>query len=210
MIQAYKDKRDLYATIAAGVYHNDYWDNQEFYEDGRPNPEGDKRRTSVKSVLLGLLYGRGIPSIAEQLNITVQEAQKVSDDFFNSFPAVQKWMDESIHMAKTKGYVTDLWGRRRRLPDIQLPRFTVKEVNPKATTNPLLHCKGIIKNELNPNIAKYEKKLENCKGKSQVEAVVSEALKDGIRIINNGAFIAQAERQTVNARIQGRIAALPL
>ena len=53
MIQAYKDGKDLYATIAAGVYKNDYWDNMEHRQDGSANPEGKKRRNSVKSLLLG-------------------------------------------------------------------------------------------------------------------------------------------------------------
>lgn len=53
MQQAYKDGKDLYATIASGVYHNDYWDNMEHHQDGSANPEGKKRRSNCKSLLLG-------------------------------------------------------------------------------------------------------------------------------------------------------------
>lgn len=53
MIDAYKAGKDLYATIAAGVYKNDYWDNMEHHQDGSPNPEGKKRRSNCKSLLLG-------------------------------------------------------------------------------------------------------------------------------------------------------------
>ena len=53
MINAYKDNKDLYATIASGVYNNDYWDNMEFHQDGTPNPSGKKRRKNCKSLLLG-------------------------------------------------------------------------------------------------------------------------------------------------------------
>lgn len=53
MIQAYLDKKDLYATMASTVYGNTYWDNMEHYEDGTPNPSGKKRRSSVKSITLG-------------------------------------------------------------------------------------------------------------------------------------------------------------
>ena len=55
MIGAYKQGKDLYATIASKIYHNDYWDNMEFKEDGTPSPEGKKRRSSVKGLLLGEL-----------------------------------------------------------------------------------------------------------------------------------------------------------
>ena len=53
MIDAYKEGKDLYATIASGVYKMGYWDCMEHHEDGTPNPEGKKRRGSVKSLLLG-------------------------------------------------------------------------------------------------------------------------------------------------------------
>lgn len=54
---AYKEGKDLYATIAMGVYHNGYWDNMEHHEDGSPNPEGKKRRGNCKQVLLGRPLG---------------------------------------------------------------------------------------------------------------------------------------------------------
>ena len=53
MIGAYRAGKDLYATIATGVYNNSYWDNMEHHEDGSPNPEGKKRRSNCKSLLLG-------------------------------------------------------------------------------------------------------------------------------------------------------------
>ena len=53
LIEAYNNKRDLYATIAAKIYKNDYWDNMEVHEDGTPNPEGKKRRGSAKTLVLG-------------------------------------------------------------------------------------------------------------------------------------------------------------
>lgn len=53
MITAYKEGKDLYATIAAGVYNNKYEDNLEHNPDGSFSPDGKKRRSSVKSLLLG-------------------------------------------------------------------------------------------------------------------------------------------------------------
>lgn len=53
MINAYKQGKDLYATIASGIYKMDYWDCMEKHEDGSPNPDGKKRRSSVKGLLLG-------------------------------------------------------------------------------------------------------------------------------------------------------------
>ena len=53
MIGAYKEGKDLYATVACSVFNNSYWDNMEHHEDGSPNPEGKKRRSFCKSILLG-------------------------------------------------------------------------------------------------------------------------------------------------------------
>ena len=56
MISAYKEGKDLYATIATGIYKGTtYWDNMEHHEDGSPNPEGKKRRSNCKKLLLGEL-----------------------------------------------------------------------------------------------------------------------------------------------------------
>ena len=103
MIGAYEDGKDLYALIASNVYHNNYEDNKEFYPDGTMNPEGKHRRTSVKSLLLGIMYGRGIASVAEQIKPhegpttreDIQEAQRITRSFFDNFPKVEKWINKT-------------------------------------------------------------------------------------------------------------------
>ena len=158
-----------------------------------------------KHIELLLMYGRGTASIAEQVGCSVPEAQEITNDFFNSFPKVKKWMDETEKSAKEKGYVEDFWGRRRRLPDIQLPKFTVKDVSKNTTTefNPLLYCKGLSKKQENPKVKQYENLCLSSTNRKELEQIKKRALADGIEITNNGGKIAQAERQSVNARVQG-------
>ena len=57
MIGAYKQGKDLYATIASQINHNDYWDNMEYTDETKtvPNPAGKERRSKVKSLMLGEL-----------------------------------------------------------------------------------------------------------------------------------------------------------
>lgn len=210
MTAAYKEGKDLYATIAQGIYKNDYWDNMEHYEDGTPNPSGKKRRSNCKSILLGIMYGRGAASIAEQIGESYQEAQKIIDDFYQSFPKVRIWTDKTQEDAKKNGYVEDFWGRRRRLPDIQLPKYTITDKNSKSNSdvNPLLFCSGIVKKTENPLISKYKTELENARGWQQVRKIKEEAAKNNIDIRDNGMFISQAERQATNSRIQGSAATM--
>lgn len=211
MIQAYKDGKDLYATIASSVYKNDYWDNMEHHQDGSPNPEGKKRRSNCKSLLLGIMYGRGVASIAEQTGCTIQEAQKIIDDFYKGFPAVKKWTDETQANVKKTGYVEDLWGRRRRLPDILRPLVEVNYIDKtKAAVstdfNPLIGSTGRFSSHIKSDIDIYREKALAAKSRQAMEKIKAEALTKGIEIHENGGFIAQAERQAVNARIQGSAA----
>lgn len=208
MIDAYKGGKDLYAMIASGVYHNNYEDNLEHYPNGTTNFEGKKRRSNCKSILLGLLYGRGAASIAEQIGESYEEAQSIIDRFYKSFPKVKKWMDGSIEFAKKNGYITDLWGRRRRLPDILLPRYEVKDLSekPENTFNPILICSNRVMD--NRKVDYYRHLLDKARNRREVESIRKTALKEGVEIKDNGGFISQAERQCVNARIQGSAATM--
>lgn len=217
MINAYIDGKDLYAVMASKVYNNKYEDNKEFYPDGTMNPEGKKRRTNMKSLLLGLMYGRGTASIADQIKThkgpatkeDIQEAQKITDDFFNSFPKVRKWIDKTQTDAKKNGYVEDVWGRRRRLPDIQLDKFEIKLKDGTVTNfNPLLGSKGLFTNVNVPIIDKYKKLCDSCRSKKDIDSIKSRASNEGVIIKDNGGFISQAERQCVNARVQGGAASM--
>ena len=208
MTNAYMQGKDLYATIASGVYKNDYWDNMEHREDGTANPEGKKRRSNCKSLLLGIMYGRGANSIAEQIGTDLAGAQKIIDDFYNGFPKVKEWTDKTEADAKINGYVEDLWGRRRRLPDIQLPKYTIKVENNMSDFNPLLGSLGKYSSGNSQIIEEYKKKLDSVKSRKDYNLIKAEAEKNQVRIIDNGGFIAQAQRQCVNARIQGGAASM--
>ena len=233
MITAYKQGKDLYATIASGVYKMGYWDCMERYEDGSPNTEGKKRRQSVKAILLGIMYGRGARAIAEQIGSTVERAQEIVDDFYKSFPSVKTWMDASLTKLKERNYVEDFYGRRRRLPDINLPAYDIKRLKPQSTAetfNPFINCKDRVISD--PLEAKWraivdekvdasqrfqqEKAIKEGKvfekndemSNKQYEKLAKEALKDGIKIEAFTGRRSQAERQCVNAMIQGGAATM--
>ena len=206
MIQAYKDDKDLYVMIASKIYHNNYEDNKEFYPDGTRNSEGTKRRTSVKSLLLGIMYGLGASSLAEKIEGSVRDAQKIIDDFYIEFPAVKKWMDKTDSDAHKYGYVEDFWGRRRRLPDIQRDKYELSFKDGSSDFNPILYTRGL--NNNNSELIKYKKLLENSKTKKEVDSIKSDATLHGINVVDNSGFISRAQRQCVNARVQGGAASM--
>lgn len=120
MINAYKEEKDLYAIMGSQVYQLPYEDCREFYPDGTVNTEGKHRRTTMKSVLLGIMYERGATAIGEQFNKSAEWAQQLIDNFYKSFPKINQYRLKIENMAETYGYVTTITGRKRRLPDMQL------------------------------------------------------------------------------------------
>ena len=207
LINAFIEGKDPYATLGIGVYKNNYWDNMEHFEDGTPNVEGKKRRSICKKLLLGMMYGMGPKLLSENIGCSMEEAQKIVDDFNTGFPKIHSWILETEKNAKIYGYVEDFWGRRRRLPDLLKPEYEFEKSNNKDF-NPLLYSTGV-NNDIEQNIKNYYlSKLKNYKSYKEKEAVKSEALSKGIIIKDNGGFISRSQRQCVNARIQGGAATM--
>ena len=121
MQNAYKEGRDLYAIMGSQVYNLPYEDCREFYPDGTVNAEGKERRTTMKSVLLGIMYERGSKAIAEQFNKTSEWADELIENFYKAFPKIQQLRLKIEKTAEEYGYVSTVCGRKRRLPDMQLP-----------------------------------------------------------------------------------------
>ena len=212
MIKAYQEGKDLYAEIAALSFNTTYENCLEFRPDGTTNPDGKNRRSQAKSILLGVLYGRGVPSIAEQLGTTTEKAQRIKDSVFKGFPAIPQFEEDSLDMAYEEGYVTTLWGRKRRLPDLQLPEYEFKWKDGARPNDDLLDfdeslSKDVDRAEEVPEEIrnKYIRRLRQARF-GQKRKIFEEANKEGVWIVDNGAKIADAQRQCVNARIQGSAA----
>ena len=209
LINAYKQKKDLYATMAARIHHNDYWDNMEAYQDGTPNPEGKKRRSAIKKLVLAILYGMGADSLSIDLNISKEEAQKLIDDFYAGYPTVYKFIEGNKESVHKYGYVKGILGRRRRLPYALLPKYTIKRVGGTTNNfNPFLFTDNVSKLREDELVKKYREKLSATKGWREAQTIISDAKKDGVIITSNGGFISRAERQSTNAIIQGGAATI--
>ena len=208
MINAYLHGKDLYATIASKLYNKPYEECKEFRPDGTVNPEGKQRRSSVKPILLGIMYGRGVNSIAEQMNISKEEAQQVINDFYKQFPRVKEFVEFAQENARTYGFVETAWGRKRRLPNMQLDPIEITVENPNliSTFNPL-DFSSTESTEVSDEVYyKYLKKMNRAYGREAKEKVKQEAQAEGYKIVDNSGYIADAQRQCVNSIIQGSAA----
>ena len=212
MLDAYKEGKDLYAVIASLSFGVPYEKCLEFNPiTHEKQVDGKERRSQAKTILLGLEYGRGATSIGEQLGKSRDDAQVIIDKFFKAFPKVEQWINNTHKSVKQCGYVEDWYGRRRRLPDILLPEyeFIVEDSSSSMKNfNPFLDCGDRVDESIDLKIQDYKKQLAKAKWGKQRDDVVNKARQDNITIKNNSSFIAQAERQSVNAIIQGGAATL--
>ena len=147
--------------------------------------------------MLVIMYGRGERSIAEQLGCDVEEARQIKNDVYEAFPRIKTFERDSQINVKTKGYVCTLWGRKRHLPDYNLPNYSFKYIDPADETKVLdTPVPEDIKSE-------YTAKLQKTFWKGKDKIIEDAKVKDGILIIDNNSKIAAAGRQIINAQVQG-------
>ena len=114
MIEVFREGKDLHAATAANIYKKDI---TEVTRD---------ERTKSKRANFGIIYGITVFGLAERLDISRDEAKMLIDGYFTTFPEVHDYMEKSKEIARQKGYVTTLFGRRRYLPDINSHNATVR------------------------------------------------------------------------------------
>jgi len=114
MIEAFKNKRDIHTTTAAKVFKVPI-------EQVTP----DMRR-KAKEVNFGILYGSTAFGLSQNLNISRTEAAEIIESYFKEFPAIKRYMDNSILQARETEYVETILGRRRYLRDINSRNITTR------------------------------------------------------------------------------------
>lgn len=220
MIRSFQENKDIYSFIAAIAFNKTYEECLEFMptgevdENGEPikvyNPSGKARRGEAKTIVLGILYGRSVVTIADQLyskedwddDKKVKQAQYVYDSVLKAFPALKRFMYNAQKMAHDKGYVETILGRRRHIPDMMLDEFEFKAepgyVNPDVDP---LDISTLNTNDDIPERVKKAlyKELKSYKYYGQVIKRFKELHEvDHIKVINNRHKISEASRQCVN------------
>lgn len=204
--------KDLYSEIASKSFNKPYEECKEFREDGSTNKEGKERRSRAKKVLLATLYGMSDQGVAKDLNISIEKAREIKESVFRGFPAIKHFEQDSLNMAYELGYVTTVCGRKRRLPDLQLEEFEFRWKDGAPPDDDLLDFDDEGVQDADQTVPqdiqkKYLRKLSHARFNDK-RKIFEEASAEGVWIVDNGAKIADAQRQCVNARIQGSAADL--
>lgn len=208
MIETYQKGQDLYSMIAAVAFNTTYEECLEKKPNGELYLPGKERRSQAKTIVLGICYGRQIPSIAEQLKCSVDDAQLIYDKVTKSFPGLLRAQDESAQMAHDKGYVETLWGRRRHLSVMMHDPY---EFRYRDGCNPDFDPFDLDNNNATNELSEATKKkyisdLTSLKWRKDKTEYIQGLEAQGIEVKDYSYQIAEQSRKCLNARIQGSAA----
>lgn len=115
LIKAFEEGRDIHSTTAAMISAGKY-----SYEDIEADKETEgseqqKLRKQAKVVNFGIVYGMSAGGLSDTLEITKKEAQEIIDNYFKGYPGIERYMNEQKRTARKQGFVTGIFGRKRRL-----------------------------------------------------------------------------------------------
>jgi DNA polymerase-1 len=123
MLKAFHDGQDIHAATAAWIF------------DLPLEEVTESMRRKAKTANFGIIYGISIFGLSEQLNVSRIEAKDFIDGYFNTFPGIKDYIERSIALAREKGYVETICGRRRFLPDIHSRNMTIRGYSERNAIN---------------------------------------------------------------------------
>lgn len=123
LLSAFSNAQDVHRATAAEVFNVPL---------AKVSPE---QRRSAKAINFGLIYGMSAFGLANQLKINRRDAQLYVERYFERYPGVRKYMDETQALADEKGYVETLFGRRLYLPDIHAGNAMIRKAAQRTAIN---------------------------------------------------------------------------
>ena len=121
--QAFRDGLDIHAMTASEMF-------------GVPVKDmpGEVRRRA-KAINFGIIYGISAFGLANQLGIAREEASAYIKKYFERFPGIRAYMDETRDFCRSHGYVDTLFGRKCHYPDIKASNASIRSFNERAAIN---------------------------------------------------------------------------
>ena len=123
LVTAFSEGKDIHRATAAEIFAVEL-----------DEVTTDQRR-SAKAINFGLIYGMSAFGLAKQLNIGRHQAQEYQDKYFQRYPGVLTYMEDTRQQASEQGFVETLFGRRLYLPDIKAKNGMRKKAAERAAIN---------------------------------------------------------------------------
>lgn len=123
LIRAYRDARDIHRMTASQVFHTPF------------DEVTDMQRRNAKAVNFGIVYGISSFGLSQDLSITRKEAATYIENYFETYPGIKKFLDDSVAHAKDSGYAVTLFGRRRPVPELKSSNFMQRSFGERVAMN---------------------------------------------------------------------------
>ena len=123
LLRAFAEDRDIHQATAAEVFGT------------APAQVSADQRRAAKAINFGLIYGMSAFGLARQLGIERSAAQTYVDLYFDRYPGVKRYMDETRAAAREQGYVETVFGRRLYLPDIRSSNAQMRQYAERSAIN---------------------------------------------------------------------------
>ena len=123
LLATFREGRDVHAATASQLFG---------VAQDKVTP--DMRRLA-KTVNFGVIYGMSDYGLEQATELSRAQAHRFIEDYFARFPGVKKYLEETKQMARAKGYVQTLLGRRRYIPEINSPNRQVREAAERMAIN---------------------------------------------------------------------------
>lgn len=92
-------------------------------------------RARAKTINFGTIYGQGAFALSRQLSITTEEAKQFIAEYFRRFAGVRAFLDRQVVLARERGYVETLFGRRRYIPEVRDRNFNLRAFGERQAQN---------------------------------------------------------------------------
>lgn len=154
LIEAFEAGDDIHTATAAKIFHI------------APDDVGIEQRSKAKMVSYGLAYGMEAYGLSQRLNIGVPEATEILDSYFEAFPAVKQYMDDTVKLARQRGYTETLFGRRRQIPELASSNHQVRQAAERQAMN--AGIQGLAADIFKVALVRLDEAIENAAVSSRI------------------------------------------
>ena len=123
LIEAFKKGMDIHTRTAMEIFN---------VSEGEVNSE---MRRHAKAVNFGILYGISGFGLSENLDMPIADAQKFINKYLEAFPGIKEYMDNTIEIAKEKGYVTTIMNRKRKIDELKNTNYIIRQSGERIALN---------------------------------------------------------------------------
>ena len=123
LIHCFKNDIDVHNRTASNIF------------SVQPEDVNFNQRRTAKVVNFSIMYGAGPFRLSQELDISMKEAKKIIESYFNTYPGIKTFMDDTLAKAREKGYVETLLGRRRYADGLTSSNMNIIKAEERACIN---------------------------------------------------------------------------